>query len=277
MLFNFEEANKKLFYDLYVRVGSFFDNSELRAKGLPEGSELEILNEVKAEVPPEVFTTEWKNPVNKRPGRFPQATAGGHEAVQCAGWTLGPDRRSEERRRRTARCRVPDGAAGRSNASFCRTSKTSKTLGIKASVRVVDSSQYKQREDKRDFDIIVDNFAQSLSPGNEQRQFWGSAAADKEGSRNTAGIKNPAIDKLIDKIVFAKDRADLVAATNALDRVLLWNFYVVPHWHLSVRTSGLLGHFRPARQIAVPRRRRRCRPGGSMPPRPKPIEAARAK
>ena len=109
--------------------------------------------------------------------------------------------------------------------------KDLETLGIKASVRVVDSAQYKQREDRRDFDVIVDNFPQSLSPGNEQRQFWGSESADKDASRNTAGIKNPAIDKLIDKIVFAKDRPELVAATRALDRVLLWNFYVVPQWH----------------------------------------------
>ena len=82
-----------------------------------------------------------------------------------------------------------------------------------------------------DYDIIVDNFAQSESPGNEQRDFWGSAAADRDGSRNTAGIKNPAVDKLIDKVVFAKDREELLAATHALDRVLLWNFYVVPQWH----------------------------------------------
>ena len=104
-------------------------------------------------------------------------------------------------------------------------------LGIKASVRVVDSAQYKRRQDAHDYDVIIDVFAQSESPGNEQRNFWGSAAADRDGSRNTAGIKNPAVDKLIDKVVFAKDRKELVAATKALDRVLLWNSYVVPHWH----------------------------------------------
>ena len=148
----------------------------------------------------------------------------------AAGWTLGSDR-------------VLKNAAGEAfvteflidGDTFERIIlpyvKDLETLGIKASVRVVDSSQYKQREDRRDFDIIVDNFAQSESPGNEQRQFWGSESADKDASRNTAGIKNPAIDKLIDKIVFAKDRAELVAATRALDRVLLWNFYVVPQWH----------------------------------------------
>ncbi len=230
LLFNFEETNKKLFYDLYVRVGSYFENSELRSKGLPEGRELEILNEVKSDIPPEVFTAEWKNPVNKEQGDFRKNQQAAMKLFNAAGWALGPDR-------------VLKNASGEpfvaefliDNDTFQRIIlpyiKDLEVFGIKASVRVVDSSQYKQREDKRDFDIIVDNFAQSLSPGNEQRQFWGSAAADKEASRNTAGIRSPAIDKLIDKIVFAKDRAELVAATKALDRVLLWNFYCVPHWH----------------------------------------------
>jgi microcin C transport system substrate-binding protein len=106
-----------------------------------------------------------------------------------------------------------------------------KKLGVRASIRVVDSSQYKRREDSFDFDIIIDTFQQSHSPGNEQRDFWGSAGADRDGSRNTAGIKNPAVDKLIEKIIAAKDREELVAATRALDRVLLWNHYVVPQWH----------------------------------------------
>jgi microcin C transport system substrate-binding protein len=104
-------------------------------------------------------------------------------------------------------------------------------IGIKATMRIVDPAQYEQRETNFDFDIVVDSFPQSLSPGNEQRDFWGSAAADQPGSRNTIGMKNPAIDHLIEKIVFSKDRADLVAATRALDRVLLWNWYLVPQWH----------------------------------------------
>jgi microcin C transport system substrate-binding protein len=104
-------------------------------------------------------------------------------------------------------------------------------LGIRASVRIVDTSQYQRRQDTFDFDIVVASFQQSESPGNEQREFWGSEAADKEGSRNVIGIKNPAVDKLIDRIILAKDRQDLVAATHALDRVLLWNHYVVPQYH----------------------------------------------
>ena len=230
LLLNFEEANKKLFYDLYIRVGSFFDNSELQSKGLPEGRELELLNEVKADIPPDVFTTEWKNPVNKDQGDFRKRQQAAMKLLNAAGWSLGADS-------------VLKNAAGEPFiAEFLLDGSTFERitlhyisgiepLGIKASVRTVDSAQYKLREDKRDFDIIIDNFGQSLSPGNEQRQYWGSAAAEKEASRNTAGIKSPAIDKLIDRVVFATNRAELVAATKALDRVLLWNFYVVPHWH----------------------------------------------
>lgn len=230
LLFNFEESNKKLFYDLYVRVGSFFENSELAAKGLPEGQELAILNEVKDGVPPEVFTTEWKNPSNAAQGDYRKNQQAAMKLFNAAGWTLGSDRVLKNAAGETfvAEFLIDGDTFERIILPYV---KDLETLGIKASVRVVDSSQYKQREDRRDFDIIVDNFAQSESPGNEQRQFWGSESADKDASRNTAGIKNPAIDKLIDKIVFAKDRAELVAATRALDRVLLWNFYVVPQWH----------------------------------------------
>jgi microcin C transport system substrate-binding protein len=255
LAFNFEEANKKLFYNLYVRVGSYFDNSELANKGLPQGRELELLNELKSEVPPEVFTTEWKNPVNTAPEDFRNHMREASRLLAEAGWTV-------------QEVPVEDGSCGtfcsimrsvglssapkanvlrnaqgeRFDAEFLIESpdmqkvvlpyvQDLQKLGINAGIRVVDSAQYKRREDAHDYDIIVDNFAQSESPGNEQRDFWGSAAADRNGSRNTAGIKNPAVDKLVDKVVFAKDREELLAATHALDRVLLWNFYVVPHWH----------------------------------------------
>jgi len=104
-------------------------------------------------------------------------------------------------------------------------------LGIKSTIRLVDSAQYTRRLNNFDYDVIVGNFAQSQSPGNEQRDFWGSEAADREGSTNLIGIKDKAIDKLIDHVIFAKDREELVAATRALDRVLLWNKFVVPQWY----------------------------------------------
>lgn len=255
LAFNFEETNKKLFYDLYVRVGSYFDNSELAAKGLPEGRELEILEEVRDQVPPEVFTTEWKNPVNASPEDFRTHMREASKLLTEAGWTLdqvttdddacgffcsvmrtvGLSSAKKENVRRNAQGEVLTAEILLDSPTFEKIVlpyiQDLQKLGIKASVRVVDSAQYKRREDAHDYDIIIDNFAQSNSPGNEQRDFWGSTAADRDGTRNTAGIKNPAVDKLIDKVVFATSREDLVAATHALDRVLLWNYYVVPQWH----------------------------------------------
>jgi microcin C transport system substrate-binding protein len=229
LAFDFEWANKNLFYDEYRRVGSYFDNSELKASGLPTGRELELLNEVRGEVPPEVFTAEWKNPVN----------AGSHDARRHLAMAAKLIEEAGYRRKDGV---LTNAAGVQLKAEFLLvqpgferivlpyTAELEK-LGIKCSVRVVDSSQYQGRVDKFDFDIVVRSFRQSESPGNEQRDFWGSYAADKEGSRNVIGIKNPAVDKLIDRIILATDRADLVAATRALDRVLLWNHYVVPQWH----------------------------------------------
>jgi microcin C transport system substrate-binding protein len=228
LAFNFEWANANLFYSEYQRVDSYFGNSELQAKGLPQGRELEILNEIKAEVPPEVFTKEWKNPVYAAPEDTRKHLGQAARLLAEAGFK--------------PKDGVLTSAAGMQlTAEFLLVQpdferivlpyvKELEKIGIKASVRTIDSQQYQRRRDAFDFDIIVQSFRQSLSPGNEQRDYWGSEAAGKEGSRNVIGIRNPAIDKLIDKIILAKDRADLVAATQALDRVLLWNHYVVPQW-----------------------------------------------
>jgi microcin C transport system substrate-binding protein len=229
LAFDFEWANKNLFYDQYARVGSYFDNSELKATGLPKGRELEFLNEIKELVPAEVFITEWKNPVNATPEDARKHLSAASKLLAEAGWT--------------PKNGVLTNAKGVEliaefllvQPDFERIVLPFKTalerLGVKAAVRIVDTSQYQRRRDVFDFDIIVSSFPQSESPGNEQRDFWGTDAAGKEGSRNVIGIKNPAVDKLIDKIILAKDRADLLAATHALDRVLLWNHYVVPQWH----------------------------------------------
>ena len=229
LAFDFEWANKNLFYDQYERVSSYFDNSELKARARPQGRELELLNEMKGEVPPEVFTSEWKNPVNATPEDARKHLSQAAKLLAEAGWH--------------PKNGVLTNAHGAELSAefllvqpdFERIVLPFKTalerLGVKVSVRIVDTAQYQRRHDIFDFDIIVSSFPQSLSPGNEQRDFWGSDAANKEGSRNVIGIKNPAIDKLIDKIILATDRSELVAATHALDRVLLWNYYVVPQWH----------------------------------------------
>ena len=116
-------------------------------------------------------------------------------------------------------------------------------LGIDVSVRTIDSAQYQNRLDGFDFDMIVSTFSQSLSPGNEQRNFWGSDAAKTNGSRNIIGISNEVIDLLIEKVISAKDREDLIVTTRALDRVLLWNYYVIPQWHIFRLSNSLLGYF----------------------------------
>ena len=231
LAFNFEDMNNTLLFGQYTRVGSFFDNSELKASGVPEGRELEILNEYKDQLPPEVFTTEWKNPVYAAPQDTRKNLGEAVKLLNEAGWVTKPG------------STVLTNAKGepftieflQSNETFNRhlaqyISNLQK-LGIQASIRVVDPAQYERREKTFDFDAIVDVFRQSLSPGNEQRDFWGSASADQDGSRNTIGIKNPVIDQLIEKLVAAKDREELVAYTRALDRVLLWNYYVVPTWY----------------------------------------------
>lgn len=210
LLFNFEETNKKLFFDLYQRVDSYFANSDLAATGLPQGRELEILNEVKDEVPPEVFTTEWKNPVNTQEGDYRKHQQEALKLLEAAGWKIRSEAVDDPSCGTWCKIKKTIGLSSGSTARALRNDKGEQmtveflingdtferiilpyvkdlsALGIKATVRNVDDAQYKQREDNRDFDIIVDTFAQSNSPGNEQRDFWGSASADKPGSRNTA-------------------------------------------------------------------------------------------
>ena len=229
LAFDYEWANRNMFFEQYTRVGSYFENSELKAAGLAQGRELEILEGVRKSIPSEVFEREYKNPVNTSADDFRHHMSEAHKLLTAAGWT--------------AKNGVLTNAAGEQLTAefllvvpdFERLVQAYKNaldkLGIKTSIRTVDSAQYVRRIDTFDFDIVIASFRQSLSPGNEQRDFWGSEAADKEGSRNVMGIKNPAVDSLIDHIIFANDREELVAACRALDRVLLWNHYLVPHFY----------------------------------------------
>lgn len=227
---DFDDMNKKLFYGQYKRIDSYFYGSELASSGVPQGLELEILNEVRADVPADLFTKPYSN------------SAGGGQDV------LRNNQRTALMLMREAGYEVNDSTklvnvkTGEplkvefllNNPTFERVVLAYKLLieklGIEVSVRPVDTSQYENRLRQWDFDIVVWSQVQSLSPGNEQRQYWGSKAADIAGSDNIIGIKNPAIDKLIERVIFAKNREELVAATRALDRVLLWNNYVVPQW-----------------------------------------------
>jgi microcin C transport system substrate-binding protein len=242
LAFDFEWASKNILFDQYKRVGSYFQNSEMQAQGLPEGRELELLEGVRALVPPEVFTTPYANPFNRSHEDARRHMGEAARLLAAAGWMQ--------------KSGALLNAAGEPltaeflllQPEFERIVQPFRAaldkLGIKASIRVVDSSQYRRRLNTFDFDIVVAGFAQSQSPGNEQREFFGSVAADSEGSRNLIGIKNPAIDTLIEQLIVAKDRAELVAASRALDRVLLWNHYLVPQWYSPKERVAMWDMFR---------------------------------
>ncbi len=247
LAFDFEWANRNLFYGQYTRTNSFFSNSELAAKGLPGPDELKVLETVKDKVPPEVFAKEYRNPVNANPSQKRKNLRLAYRLLQEAGWKPGPDGvlRNAAGERFTVEFLLVSPAFERIVLPYARTLKR---LGIQARVRTIDSAQYERRVKNFDFDIIVASWGQSLSPGNEQRNYWGSAAADRPGSRNYAGIKDPAVDYLIERIIFAKSRKELIAATRALDRVLLWNFYVVPMWHITYERTARWNRFgKPAK------------------------------
>ncbi|MDX2287391.1 MAG: extracellular solute-binding protein [Hyphomicrobiaceae bacterium] len=229
LTFNFDEANRSLFYGMYVRTTSFFDNSELKASGLPQGRELELLEAVRDKVPAEVFNSAPTTPSAPDAGAHRNNMRQALKLLGEAGWTLTNGKLANASGQPlTAEILLVSPDFERIVLPYVNDLKK---LGIEATVRLVDSSQYSRRVEAFDFDIMVASFPQSHSPGNEQRDFFGSAAADKNGSRNVIGIKDPAIDQLIEDLVRAKDRAEVVAASRALDRVLSWNHFVVPQWH----------------------------------------------
>lgn len=226
--FDFEEMNKQLFYGQYKRINSYFEGTELASSGLPEGQELAILRAVKDKVPPEVFTTAYQNPVGGNPEAVRANLREAAKLLKEAGFEV-RDHKLVDSTGKTLSVEilVQDPSSERI-ALFYKPSL--ERIGVSASIRVVDDAQYQNRLRSFDFDMIIDQWGESLSPGNEQREFWGSQAADIPGARNTIGIKNPAVDALIEKVIYAKNRGELVAATHALDRVLLWNFYLVPQF-----------------------------------------------
>jgi len=227
--FDFEEMNKQLFFGQYKRIASYFEGTELASSGLPVGRELEILETVRDKVPAEVFTKVYANPVggsaeNVR-ANFRQALSFFKEAGYEIRDTKLVNVKSGEQL--SIELLVEDPTYERIVLFY---KPSLERLGVSVSVRNIDPTQYENRLRNWDYDIIIASWGQSLSPGNEQLGFWGSQAADQAGSRNLIGIKNPAVDELIKRVIFAKDRAELVAATKALDLVLLWNNYVVPQW-----------------------------------------------
>jgi microcin C transport system substrate-binding protein len=229
LAFDFEEMNKQIFFGQYKRIASYFEGTELAARGLPEGRELEILQKVRDKVPPEIFTTAYSNPIGGNPEAVRQNLRQAVRLLKEAGYEVRNDQLVNGK---TGEPYTVEFLAEDPNFErvFLFYKPSLDRLGIGVTVRTVDEAQYENRLRGWDFDIITNTWQESLSPGNEQRGSWGSQAADQPGSANLIGIKNPAVDAMIDEVIFAKSHADLVAATKALDRVLLWNHYVVPQW-----------------------------------------------
>lgn len=252
---DFEGMNHTLFFGQYKRIDSFFSGTELASSGVPQGRELEILNTVKDKVPPQVFTTAYTNPQSGSEEARRNNLRESARLFKEVGFEVKNRKLVDAKGEPFTLEFLISSPAMERVAVFYKPAL--ERLGILVTIRLVDSSQYINRVRARDFDVIVSGWGQSLSPGNEQREYWGSEAAAREGSRNLAGISDPAVDTLIDKVIYATDRADLLAATHALDRVLLWNEYVIPAWTLNYTRTARWDRFArpptlPAYSFAFP-------------------------
>jgi microcin C transport system substrate-binding protein len=228
--FDFEWTNKNLFSGAYSRTTSYFSNSELAASGLPGPAELALLEPFRDQLPPEVFSEVFAPPETDGSGNARRNLRTAFKLLDEAGWTVedtklvGPGGEPLE-----IEFLIVSPLFERVIAPFI---KNLEKLGVTTKIRLVDSAQYQQRLDQFDFDVVVLSVGQSLSPGNEQNNYWTTTAADTPGSRNFAGIKDPVVDALVETLIAAADRDSLITAARALDRVLLWGHYVIPHWHI---------------------------------------------
>jgi microcin C transport system substrate-binding protein len=234
--FDFEELRRTIFYGSYERIDSFYFRTELASSGLPQGRELEILNEVKDLVPPEVFTTPYTNPVGGDPAKLRNNLRTAIGMLKEAGYELKGNRMVNVKTGQPLSFEILLNGPTIEPVALAF-SQNLKKIGIDASVRSIEPSQFTNRWRSRDFDVMYNGWGESINPGNEQAEYWGSDAAKREGSQNYSGISDPGIDALIKKVIFAKDRDELVAATRALDRVLLAKHIIVPSY--SSRTSRL--------------------------------------
>ncbi|ANF27063.1 extracellular solute-binding protein [Stutzerimonas stutzeri] len=240
LLFDFEWTNRQLFNGAYTRTTSYFDNSELASSGLPSEQELSILEPLRGKIPDQVFEKPFELPQTNADGIIRAQQRRAYELLTAAGWKIENDQMVD--------------AKGKPvklefllvQADFERVllpyKRNLASLGIDLELRRVDVSQYINRLRSRDYDMIVSGFGQSSSPGNEQREYWHSASADNPGSRNYIGLKDPAIDVLVEKLIAADSRDELITRTRALDRVLLAGHYVIPNWHIKTWRVAYWNH-----------------------------------
>ena len=227
--FDFEWTNKNQFYGLYKRTNSFFENSDMKAEGPPTGAELALLEPYRDKLPKDVFEAPYASPVSNISGQDRKLLRTASKLLTDAGWVIKDGKRTNAKGEKLdIEFLIFSPTFERVIAPFV---KNLKILGIDANIRLVDPSQYQSRLKSFDFDIITQRYVMRVTPGVELRNYWGSKSADTPGSQNLSGIKDPVIDELIEKVIAAKSREDLVTAARAIDRVLRANHYWVPHWY----------------------------------------------
>ncbi|MBV9758733.1 MAG: ABC transporter substrate-binding protein [Alphaproteobacteria bacterium] len=236
LVFDFEWCNKELFYNAYTRTNSYYSNSDLACSGIPQGDELKLLEPFRAQLPADLFTAEFKLPVTDGSGNNRENLIAALKLLKQAGWEV------KERKLIDKNGSPFSFEILLDQPAFERVAlpyvQWLAHLGIEARVRTVDPAQYQRLMDEFQFDMTVALFSESDSPGNEQVNYWTSGSAKQTGSDNLMGVSDPVVDALVGQLIVAPDRAHLVTICHALDRVLLWSWYVVPHWHLqSVRVA----------------------------------------
>jgi microcin C transport system substrate-binding protein len=229
--FDFNYTNRTLFFGQYSRTKSFFENSELAARSLPKGAELKLLERFRGRVPPEVFTKAYDLPFYKTRRDLRAGLRKAFKLLKAAGWVVKDRKLVNAKTGEHMQFEILTGSQ-EFERILLPFAKNLQRLGVRARVRLVDPSQYEARMRKFDYDITTLTFGQSLSPGNEQRSYWSSRAAKIEGARNWLGVSDKAIDELVELVIAAPDRKRLIVRTRALDRVLLWNHFVIPQWHI---------------------------------------------
>lgn len=246
---DFDWSNRNLFYNQYDRCYSYFSNSELASWEIPKGDELELLQPYRAQLDEELFTTQWQPPSTKPPSSLRSNLRYARKLLTEAGWVLEQGNLvNSQGEKLKFDVMLSQKGFERILAPFARNLKK---LGIDVEYRTVDTALYKSRLDNFDFDMIVSSFPQSQSPGNEQINMFHSSSADKEGTRNLMGIKNPVVDAMVDKVVYAKNRKQLITAAHALDRVLLHGNYLVPQWYIGRHRVAYWDKFGKPQQLPL--------------------------
>jgi microcin C transport system substrate-binding protein len=239
---DFEWANRNLFYDQYTRCDSYFSNSELAATGLPRQDELALLESFRNRLPTSVFTEEWRPPTTNPPHSLRENLKQAKALLESAGWRYRDGAlRNGRGQPMSFEVTLAQKAFERIVAPFARNLAK---LGIEVRYRTVDSALYQRKVDTFDFDMVVHVYPQSQSPGNELMGMFHSRAADQEGSNNVVGIRNPVVDALVEKVIYAPNRDALVTAVHALDRVLLHEEYMVPNWYIASHRVAYWDRFR---------------------------------